>query len=286
MKKAGRGMQYIKEIKGDRASVKIYCDSFNERIRIDGYSGNLNEVNEMINKAAQEAAAEKVIIKSQREHLHFFIENGYELEAYINGYFHGSDAYFLAKFLTVKRKMSTGWEKSNRILTDVQKLKPEDKYPLYSYSLQRADIDDAERLAGLYEKVFPVYPVPLQDAKYVRKSIESGTIFLFVEKNGEIISAASAEIDKCLRSAELTDCATLPAFRGGGLMKQLLTGLEEELIKQEFYCSYTIARSLSFGMNAAFRQLGYRYGGRVVNNCYIYDKMEDMNIWWKDLSAL
>lgn len=144
---------------------------------------------------------------------------------------------------------------------------------------------DSKRLAALYEEVFPVYPVPLQKPEYVRKAIESGTVFLFIEKNQEIISAASAEIDSLHGNAELTDCATLPSFRGGGLMKQLLNGLEEELTKQQIFCVYTIARSLSFGMNAAFKQLGYRYGGRLVNNCYIYDKMEDMNIWWKDLST-
>jgi beta-lysine N6-acetyltransferase len=114
--------------------------------------------------------------------------------------------------------------------------------------------------------------------------MENGTIFLFVEKEKEIISAASAEINAEQVNAELTDCATLPSYRGGGLMKQLLSGLEEELAKQQIFCVYTIARSLSFGMNAAFKQLGYHYGGRLVNNCYIYDKMEDMNIWWKDLS--
>ncbi|MGF2616746.1 putative beta-lysine N-acetyltransferase [Rossellomorea vietnamensis] len=277
-------MQFSKEITGKKAVVNIYCDSFNERIRVDSYSGKLEEVNQIIDKAANASAVEKVIVKSQTEHLHAFLEKGYELEAFIKGYFHGSDAYFLAKFLTVERKLSSEWEKSNKILGEVQQLKPEEKHPLYSYNLQKAGKGDAERLAGLYEKVFPVYPVPMQDPEYVQKSIEGGTVFLFVEKSGEIISAASAEIDQGLRCAELTDCATLPAFRGGGLMKQLLAGLEEELEKQHIYCAYTIARSLSYGMNAAFKQLGYRYGGRLVNNCYIFDKMEDMNIWWKDLS--
>ncbi len=38
-------------------------------------------------------------------------------------------------------------------------------------------------------------------------------------------------------------------------------------------------------MNAAFHQLGYTYTGRLANNCYIFDKLEDMNIWVKDLSS-
>ncbi|MGQ0518927.1 hypothetical protein ACT453_58225, partial [Bacillus sp. D-CC] len=60
--------------------------------------------------------------------------------------------------------------------------------------------------------------------------------------------------------------------------------VEEELQEKSIFCSYTIARSLSFGMNAAFHQLGYTYTGRLANNCYIFDKLEDRNIGVKDLS--
>jgi beta-lysine N6-acetyltransferase len=276
-------MQYTKEITGRKSTVKIYFDDFNERIRIDEYSGNFDEITSLIEESAREREAQKVIIKSRVEHLHSFLERGYELEAVIKGFFKGSDVYFMAKFMSEARKMSSHWENAEKIFFDVQNLDQETKQPLHKYKLQKAELKDAERLAALYEKVFPVYPVPLQKPEYVRKSMESGTVFLFIEKNNEIISAASAEIDPLEGNAELTDCATLPSFRGGGLMKQLLTGLEEELTKQKIFCVYTIARSLSFGMNAAFKQLGYRYGGRLVNNCYIYDKIEDMNIWWKDL---
>ncbi|MGM0845397.1 MAG: putative beta-lysine N-acetyltransferase [Bacillota bacterium] len=278
-------MQFTKEISGDRSDIKIYYDSFNERIRIDGYTGNLEEINEIIEKSALESAAEKVIIKSRTEHFQTFLERGYVLEGFIKGYFLGSDAYFMSKFMSEKRSKSADWEKANRIFTEVQLLKPEAKKRLYSFKLHKAEKTDAKRLADLYKRVFPMYPVPLQKPEYVRKAIDNGTIFLFIEKSGEIISAASAEIDQHQRNAELTDCATLPAFRGAGLIKQLLSGLEEELLKLQIYCAYTIARSLSLGMNSAFKQLGYHYGGRLVNNCYIFDKMEDMNIWCKDLSV-
>jgi beta-lysine N6-acetyltransferase len=41
---------------------------------------------------------------------------------------------------------------------------------------------------------------------------------------------------------------------------------------------------LSFGMNAVLYQLGYNYCGRLMNNCYIYDKLENMNMWVKNLA--
>jgi beta-lysine N6-acetyltransferase len=67
-------------------------------------------------------------------------------------------------------------------------------------------------------------------------------------------------------------------------MKRLLTQLEKELVKNGIYCAYSIARALSYGMNKSFYQLGYSYTGRLTNNCYIFDKIEDMNVWVKDLS--
>lgn len=67
-------------------------------------------------------------------------------------------------------------------------------------------------------------------------------------------------------------------------MKKLIFLIEEELKNNGIYCVYSIARALSFGMNAAFHQLGYTYQGRLTNNCYIFDKLEDMNIWVKDLA--
>jgi putative beta-lysine N-acetyltransferase len=112
---------------------------------------------------------------------------------------------------------------------------------------------------------------------------EDSLFYIIVDKN-DIVSAASAEIDYVYHNAELTDCATLPAYRKYGFMKHLLNALEAELKQRHIFCAYTIARALSFGMNAAFHQLGYIYTGRLTNNCYIYKSLEDMNVWVKDLS--
>ena len=65
------------------------------------------------------------------------------------------------------------------------------------------------------------------------------------------------------KNAELTDCATLSEHRKYGLMKIILQELEGELKRKGIYCAYSIARSLSFGMNAVLFQLGYKYRGQV-----------------------
>ena len=65
-------------------------------------------------------------------------------------------------------------------------------------------------------------------------------------------------------------------------MKRILEKLEEVLRQQAIYCAYSIARAQSFGMNAVLHGLGYQYRGRLINNCYIFEKLEDMNMWVKD----
>ena len=97
----------------------------------------------------------------------------------------------------------------------------------------------------------------------------------------KIVAAASAEINKQYRNAELTDCATAEGFQGKGYMRSLLLELERNLRTQGITCLYTIARAESFGMNKAFHDLGFAYSGRMTNNCFIFSGLEDMNVWYK-----
>jgi beta-lysine N6-acetyltransferase len=136
----------------------------------------------------------------------------------------------------------------------------------------------------LYREVFQIYPTPLHDPEYVKKTMKEGTIYYVFFHQGKIVSAASAEVNSFYKNAELTDCATLKDHRKYGLMKIILRELEAELRMQGIFCAYSIARSLSFGMNAVLFQLGYKYRGRLMNNCYIYDKLENMNMWVKNLA--
>jgi beta-lysine N6-acetyltransferase len=150
--------------------------------------------------------------------------------------------------------------------------------------MRRAISSDAKQLSQLYRQIFTVYPTPLYEEEYLSSLLQEDSLFYIIVDKNDIVSAASAEIDYVYHNAELTDCATLPAYRKYGFMKHLLNALEAELKQRHIFCAYTIARALSFGMNAAFQQLGYTYTGRLTNNCYIYKSLEDMNVWVKDLS--
>jgi len=269
----------ISELKNSKASISVYNDSFNKRIRVDDYTGDVNSVLQLIDQATQNWV-EKVIIKARGPELQIFQSQGFSKEAFIKGYFSGTDMHFMAKYFSSARSHNS---KQGEEKVMVEKLVRE-KIPVSDSDVsivKEATIDDAEELTRLYSTIFKVYPTPLGESGYVRKTMEEGTRYVLIRSENKIVSAASAEINLHYSNAELTDCATLPEVEGKGYMKKLLSKLEAILKRDKINCLYTIARSESYSMNKAFYQLGYTYGGMMTNNCFIYSGLEDMNVWYK-----
>ncbi|MGG4266091.1 putative beta-lysine N-acetyltransferase [Peribacillus simplex] len=271
---------------GDCYTMELYHDHANQRLRMDDYRGDIKKAIARALVIAKEQGFTKVILKARNEDLSVALGQGFMLEGILSRYFKGNDAYFMAFYLTDERRTSDFWVKEDKVIQDVSRITrlvemqqiPED------YILRFATDEDAQELANLYGEIFETYPTPMNDERYIKKVMEEGTIFSVIEYEGSIVSAASAEVNEMYHNAELTDCATIPHHRKHGFMKVLISELEQELIRKNIYCSYSLARSLSMGMNAVFHQLGYEYGGRLTKNCNIWDKYEDMNIWVKDLS--
>ncbi|WP_064091340.1 putative beta-lysine N-acetyltransferase [Rossellomorea aquimaris] len=262
----------------------IYKDLFNQRLRVDDVRGNILSMMEYLGNELNGQHYEKIIIKARALQSDFFLERGFIKEGQVNEYFNGNQVLFMSKFLTTERRNSMYWVKEDEILQAVQAAGKQKKLQSSFINVLIAGQEQAELLADLYQEVFPIYPVPLHNPEYIKDAMKSGTIFAYIQRDGKIISAASAEISTTYNNAELTDCATRISYRKGGYMKHLLARLEQELIERGIYCAYTIARALSYGMNAVFHQLDYQYRGRLANNCFIFDKIEDMNIWEKNLS--
>ncbi|MFY0782845.1 putative beta-lysine N-acetyltransferase [Peribacillus simplex] len=271
---------------GDCYTMELYHDHANQRLRMDDYRGNIKKAMARALVIAKEQGFTKVILKARNEDLSAALGQGYMLEGILSRYFNGNDAYCMAFYLTDERRTSDFWVKEDKVIQDVSeipRLMDMQKIP-ENYILRFATDEDAQELANLYGEIFETYPTPMNDERYIKKVMEEGTIFSVIEYEGSIVSAASAEVNEMYHNAELTDCATIPHHRKHGFMKVLISALEQELIRKNIYCSYSLARSLSMGMNAVFHQLGYEYGGRLTKNCNIWDKYEDMNIWGKDLS--
>lgn len=271
---------------GDCYTMELYHDHANQRLRMDDYRGNIKKAMARALVIAKEQGFTKLILKARNEDLSTALGQGYMLEGILSRYFNGNDAYCMAFYLTDERRTSDFWVKEDKVIQDVSeipRLMDMQKIP-ENYILRFATDEDAQELANLYGEIFETYPTPMNDERYIKKVMEEGTIFSVIEYEGSIVSAASAEVNEMYHNAELTDCATIPHHRKHGFMKVLISALEQELIRKNIYCSYSLARSLSMGMNAVFHQLGYEYGGRLTKNCNIWDKYEDMNIWGKDLS--
>jgi putative beta-lysine N-acetyltransferase len=266
--------------------LEVYLDPFNKRIRVDDYRGNSKLLFEKAEELVHQHKAEKLIIKGRSEDFLSFFEKGLQPEAVVNRYFHGSDAHFFSKFYMPERKKNDHWITEDGMIHSIYQLDTsiQKAYPPKAYELRLADESCAAELSTLYRQVFQIYPTPLYDPEYVKKTMRDGTIYYVFFLEGKIVSAASAEINSFYKNAELTDCATLTEHRKYGLMKIILQELEMELKRKGIFCAYSIARSLSFGMNAVLFQLGYSYRGRLMNNCYIYDKLENMNMWVKNLA--
>ncbi|MBS1976709.1 MAG: putative beta-lysine N-acetyltransferase [Bacteroidetes bacterium] len=269
----------IKETSTSTAWVRVSVDSYNKRLRVDDYSGSLNEVLFLIT-AQIEPWVEKLILKSRETDVNYFLDAGFRQEAVINGYFAGVNMAFLVRYLNYDRQVTALGESEEDILQKVHGL----SFPAFHpdpKGIVEAVPEDAKRLAELYASVMKIYPTPIYDPDFVLQTIRDGTLYVYLEEDGKIVSAASAEPNMKWKNAELTDCATLPEAQGKGRMQQLLYFLEKKIKAQGFMCAYTIARAQSFGMNKVFHQLGYHYGGRMTNNCYIYSGLEDMNVWYK-----
>lgn len=268
-------------------TIQLFLDYFNERLRVDHYRGNMTMILDELERVAGQHRFSKIIFYSRPEHWQLLLSKGFELEAMIKGYFNGTDMYIMTCYKEIERRTSNSWIEEDATLHTImeKERKAEELLSPDCYHFRKATVQDADQLADLYKKVFAVYPTPMNNAEYVKKMISSGNVFYVVECDKQLVSTASAEINHTFNNAELTDCATLLDHRKHGLMKKLLIRLENELRNNGIHCAYSIARARSFGMNAAFYQLGYEYNGRLTNNCYIYEKLEDMNVWVKNLST-
>lgn len=269
----------------DDCTYTYTVDDFNKRMRVDDYYGNIDSIIKYITEQFIRYQFEKLIFKARLEDFNALLAHGFIFEAKVDKYFLGNDMYFFCKYFTSERRKSDVWAEEDEIIQTIYSSTIKKKTtPLSSeYTLQVCNDQDIEGLANLYASVFKVYPVPLNDPKYIQKSMQSGNIFLAYKHYNTIVSAVCGEVNNYYHNAEITDCATVPEYRQFGLVQLLLAELEKELFKRKIFCLYSIARARSYGMNAAFYRLQYKYRGRLANNCNIYEDIEDMNVWVKTM---
>ncbi len=265
--------------------MNVYIDRHNQRVKLLEYEGDAGRTADRLIELCRDYNMGKVICTIPETDSEVFVNRGYVPEGVISRYFRGEPARCVSYFGQTQRAVSRHTEKEDAIIEKAREVKGQ-----YSNSEEPGFIvrtptgDDAEEMAGLFGTVFKTYPTPMDSAEYIRKVIGKQVMFKVVEYQGRIVSAASADMNIRYLNAEITDCATLEEFRGRGLLSGLIYQIEQRLKEEGFIALYSLSRALSAGINIVLSKHGYEYAGRLINNCNIMGKFEDMNIWEKSIN--
>jgi len=274
------------EIEEDGYQVNVFFDYYNRRLKILDY--DCSNYPGMLQRLAWLASAnsfDKIFVKARAKDFQQFLSHGYMNEGVLRYYFNGEDAYVLSRFSSLKRASSSDLIRESEMIENIiynSKPAPERKLPS-DVKIVHADEKHIPQLVFIYRQVFETYPSPLTNPDYIKSVMKRNTHFVLALSNGEPIAAASADVNDKHSNAEMTDCATIRAAQGQGIMQFLLAELETMARKMNVKTAYSLARSLSPGMNKSFFRLKYEYSGRLINNCDIFGEFEDLNIWVKRL---
>ena len=215
-----------------------------------------------------------------------FAAAGYVKEAEIPGFFNGrTDGCFIAKFLASERRVIPPAEvRLARLACHCAAVAGPRRREAQSGPMVTACRPaHAEALSRIYHHVFKTYPFPVHQPAFLKRMMREGVRYFAVRIDGRMAAVAAAEIDHRAQYAEMTDFATLPPYRRQGLAGILLRHMEKSIRLLGVKTAFTIARAASPGMNAVFRQNGYRYAGLLRNNTQISGRLESMTVWYKPL---
>lgn len=268
----------------DIKGVNVYVDHINQRLRILDYQTISQDILKKLINISKEEGLGKIISNCRIKLLKQFRSCDFSIEGLINGFFGGEDAYCVSYFIDPGRQAELKREEEDSILyrcfNEPKRLVKQEKR---TYTIRQASVNDIPQMISLFSSVFKTYPSPVFNMEYLEKVMSEHVIYKVAEENGKIISVASADTDRINLNAEITDCATYPEYRGKGILKSLIRCLEAELKEQGFLTAYSLSRAINPGINKALYGMGYKYSGRLINNCHICGRFEDMNIWIKRL---
>lgn len=217
-----------------------------------------------------------------------FINDGYEKEAFVKGYYEGDkNCCFMCKYLSDNRK-----DFSNVIDADIIRKFCLDKVSLSEIEkkeehccVEKLDKKHIPKITEIFSTVFETYPFPIFDGRYIQKTMDDNIEYFGVFEEEKLVAVSSSEMDFENLNSEMTDFAVLPEYRGNNYSYHLLKKMEETAANNGILTLYSIARSLSKGMNITFSKAGYTFGGKLINNTNICGKIQTMNVWYKTICS-
>jgi putative beta-lysine N-acetyltransferase len=215
-----------------------------------------------------------------------FLRDDFRKEACLPGFYQvEEDVLFLGRyFSSARKKEQKGAELDDLLQLALAKGRISAAKRSKVGGVRRCEPGDVEQMSIIYRDTFASYPFPIHDSDYLRQTMEANVIYFCLEDKGIMVALASAEMDRIGENVEMTDFATIPAWRGKGCATLLLGHMEQEMRKSDIKTAYTIARAGSAGMNITFARQGYRFAGRLINNTGISGSIESMNVWYHSLS--
>ncbi|PIP88637.1 MAG: putative beta-lysine N-acetyltransferase [Bdellovibrionales bacterium CG12_big_fil_rev_8_21_14_0_65_38_15] len=271
------------------AGATIQHGEFNDRIYLMKMNDDISakQVIVSIEELALENNYGKIFIKTPQSRYLSFLENGYEIEATIPGFYKGVEqAIFMVKYIDQERREL---EKPALVQEVIEVSQDKDTIRAQglpsNYMMRELTLEDTEEMAAIYSEIFPTYPFPIHQSEYL-KTVMSDYVRSFgvYDPEGKLVSVAACEIDKNGLNVEMTDFATLPDYRGQGLAHEILYFMEAQMKQNGIKTAYTIARARSFGMNITFSKAGYEFAGMLKNNTNISGSIQSMNVWYKQLN--
>lgn len=267
----------------------IQHGTYNDRIYLMKLSkADFPEIIAELDSLASQKGYTKVFVKLPAYAKDAFLEKNYVIEATIPKFYNGNQtAYFMGKYYSATRKQSQCMDVVNNVLiTAKSKLNKSIQIatPSGDFTYRECGVTDIYEITELYKKVFETYPFPIQDPDYIAETMKNNVTYFGVWHNQSLVALSSAEMDLQASNVEMTDFATRPDFRSKGLSSFLLHTMENYVQRIGIKTAYTIARSISYGMNITFAKMGYSFSGTLINNTNISGSLESMNIWYKHIN--
>lgn len=212
-----------------------------------------------------------------------FVRGGYHLEAAIPRFYAEGGSYcFMAKYLSQERKTERQPLLVREVLVaaDAQQRGAVTRLPA-SCALRLALKQDADQMAHLYRAAFTNRPTLLHDPARIRGAMRESSLFFGVWQGESLVALCCASVDSASYSAELSDFATLPEFRGQGLAQHLVQQTEGHLHTMGIRSLFALTGAYSFAMNLTLARNGYHFGGTLTNDNNSYGQLESVNLWHK-----
>ncbi|MDF1564668.1 MAG: GNAT family N-acetyltransferase [Deltaproteobacteria bacterium] len=268
----------------EEAPVTARVDLYSDRLRCDHPRAHNGEALGLALVAeAEEQRRGRIVVLASEEVSEGLEAVGYETEAVMPGFYRGEDDCAVLAYALDGERSDGGHPLEVARVDALIERGPRPGRTHLPVETHRATPADAPEIAELIAETFEQYPTPSGNPEYIAGAIEEGTPFRVVRDQGEVVACASADLIREARTAELTDCATLPEARGRGYLQAILEDLMGDLRDLDYPTAFTLARARIAGVNLAFQRLDFEYRGRMTRSCRIGEGLEDMNVWSRSL---